>query len=657
MKHHNPYFLKHFFSIQFLFLSSISFSQLKFSDSIWNDFNNCKIDTSKIDKIIFASDYLRDSKPDAAIEYGKAALAIAQRIKDSKREGLLMDLIGQGYDQKGDIANAIAYFNGSFRIANERHDINAIAGIKLNLGACYTDVGNFKLGVSAYKSAVDYYAQINDKKLLCRSEVFLSDALYKSNNPDSSLFYLEKAKPLSIELSGYLLHYIYTNFAECYFLKGNYKLARENVTLAMGLSEKLNDLYALSADYLVLAKVYLAQNDYKNAELYVKKGYEIAIETQIRENLIDSYKIFSSVYEKQGKYQEALKYKSLFIITKDSLESALNDYILQDYENEKRDETFAMMKADELSKNAELRRQKYIIVFFVFALIMFIGITIYIFYSRITLKKANIEIELINRELNNKQKEIIAQNEILIRSNEQISLQSEDIKKLSNLKDRLFSIISHDLRSPLNSLQTVLSLFLDGNLSQDKFQTIVPNLVKGVSTTSDLVENLLHWSKSQLTGATIVSIQFDINLIAQRQIILFEKQASDKQIELINEIRASTLVFADIDMIDLVLRNLVANAIKFCLPNRKITISASQTEEYVTVNVNDEGIGISTENIQKVFQDKERFSTRGTANEAGTGLGLLLCKDFIEKNNGTIGVESKLSVGTRFWFTLPIGEV
>ena len=636
-----------------LLLTVGGYCQSKFTDTLWTVYNNCKVDTAKIDMIIQASDYLRDAKPDAAIEFGKAALEVAKKIEDRKREGLLMDLIGQGYDQKGDIANAITFFNGSFKIANELHDFNAVAEIKLNLGACYTDVGNYKLGISAYKSAVDYYKQINDKKRLCRSEIFLSDALFKSNDPDNSLLYLEKVMPLSIELNGYMLHYVYTNFAECYFLKGNYELAKKNVAEAMKISEKINDLYALSADYLVLAKVYLALNDYKNAETFAKKGYDIAKQTQIRENLIDSYKIFSNVFEKQGKYSEALKYKNLFITTKDSLESALNDYILQDYENEKKDEMFAMMKADEFQKNAELRRQKYIIVFFVFALFMFIAITIYIFYSRITLKKANIEIELVNKELNNKQKEIILQNEVLIKINEQISQQSEDIKKLSNLKDRLFSIISHDLRSPLRSLQTVLSLFLEGNLSQDRFQTIVPNLVKGVGTTSELLENLLHWSKSQLTGAKIVRIDFDIYLLAQNQIALFEKQATDKQIVFSNQIEEESFVYADKDMIDLVLRNLVANAIKFCYPSGKITLSALQLGNKIEVSVADEGVGISPENIQKVFQDNERYTTKGTANESGTGLGLLLCKDFIEKNNGTIGVESELKVGTRFWFTLP----
>ena len=198
-----------------------------------------------------------------------------------------------------------------------------------------------------------------------------------------------------------------------------------------------------------------------------------------------------------------------------------------------------------------------------------------------------------------------------------------------------------------------MNLLAAGTITIEKFKTIVPNLLNSVSTTSELVDNLLHWSKSQLTGATIYSSNFDINELAQTQLSLFERQTLDKKLELTNEIPSKTFVYADKNMIDLVLRNLVGNSIKFCNANGKITITHKQFEDYIEVSVADNGIGIAPENIDKVFQSKERYTTIGTNKEMGTGLGLLLCKDFVEKNNGTIGVESKVNKGSRFWFTLP----
>ncbi len=653
---YNSCLMKYILTISLLFLAALTFSQPTFIDSLSIRYNQTKVDTAKIDFILFASDYLRDTKPEAAISFGKAALKIAQKIQDSKREMLLLDLIGQGYDQVGDIANSISFFNASFKIATEIHDLKAIAAINLNLGACYTDIGNGRLGADYYKSAADGFAKLNDNIGLCKSEVYLSDALFKAKDPDKALYYLEKVKPLSLQLNGYLLHYVYTNFAECYFMKNEFQLAKNYVLQAMVISQKLNDLYALSADNLVLAKVYLALDDLAKAEIFVKKGLEIAEQTKIRENLIDAYNLYSKIYEKQGKYADALKFKTRYIVTKDSLEFTLNDYILHAYENEKKDGEVAVMKAGEIRKDAELKRQHFIIAVGFCAFLLLLCIAGYIYYSRNTLRIAHLETERAYQEVNRTHAEIIGQNEALIKNNVQISRQSEDIKKLSNLKDRLFSIISHDLRGPFRNLQTVLNLLLEGTLSQDKFQTIIPQLVKGVSSSSDLVENLLHWSKSQLTGAMVVGIDLNIYGLVQNQLSLFEKQAADKQLELRNETSLNTIVYADKDMIDLVLRNLVANAIKFCHPKGRIIISSKQIENHIEISVTDQGIGISPENIHKVFQEEERFTTRGTGNEAGTGLGLLLCKDFVEKNNGIIGVESKLNEGSRFWFTLPKGS-
>ena len=656
-KRYNNSLVKHILAIPLLLLlAANSFSQQTFKDSLLAQYNKCTVDTTKMDIIINAGDYLSNSNPDLAINYGKDALKLAEKIHDNKRQIFLFNLIGEGYDQKGDITNAITFYDEGTKIAKQINDIHSLAAAQLNIGSCYTDVGNYKLSINCYKTALEHYTKLKDVKGMCKTEVYLSDAFFKEKKPDTALYYLDKAKTLSLQINGYLLHYIYNNIAESYCLKKEFKKAEENEVKGMAISEKLNDLYNLSAGYLVLTKIYLSRNDNAKAQINVEKGLKIAKQTQIRENLIDAYRLSSLVFEKQRKYEEALKYKSLYVITKDSLESTLNDYILQDYENRKKDGEVAVMKTEEIRKDAELKRQHFINAVGFTAFLLLLCIAIYIYYSRNSLRKAHLEIEKAYQEVNSKQTEIVQQNEALTRSNEQISLQSEDIKKLNNLKDRLFSIISHDLRSPLRNLQTVLNLLLEGNLSHDKFNTIVAKLVSGLSVTSDLVENLLHWSKSQLTGATVVGASVDVNTLAQNQLHLFEKQAADKQLELINNISKNTIVYADKYMIDLALRNLVANAIKFSHPKGHIAISAKQFENHTEVSVTDEGIGITPENVHKVFQEDERFTTRGTNNEAGTGLGLLLCKDFIEKNNGTIGVESKVNEGSRFWFRLPNGN-
>ena len=644
--------LKFLFAAFFILLVSISFSQQKRADSLIAVSNNSKVDSTRIDLLLEASNLVLDFNPKKAIQLGEIALKKAQSIQDSKREQQSYVRIGAGYEDIGDITNAIANFNESIKIATKNNDIIALGETKLSLGIVYSDLGNQQLSIEYYTSAMECYSKSKDMKGLCRSYVDLSDALFKSNNSDKAIFYLNKAKELSLKNDNYLLLYIYTNIGEVYCQKHEYDLARENAFESIELAKEANNLYILSSDYLILTKVYLAQNDLKNARINVEKGLQLAQTTGIKEILISSYNLYSQTLEKQKDFVEALKYRNLYMSTKDSLQSTLNNNLLQAYESEKRDGEMAVMKSTEIQKDAELKKQHLITAIILVTLILVIGFSGYVLYTRNKLKEANLELEIANSEISDKQSEIVLQNNELVANNEQIKVQSKHIEELNSLKDRLFAIISHDLRTPFNNLKGILNLLTSGDLSKEKFQTIIPMLEKSLSTASGLLDNLLHWSNSQLKGEIIELNDFEINRLVKTQLDLFEKQATDKQIILINEIPEGTIVFADSNMIDVVLRNLVANAIKFCHAGGKITISSKQMEGFVEISVQDEGIGISPNNIPRIFQEKGKFTTLGTNREFGTGLGLLLCKDFVEKLNGKIGVESKVNEGSRFWFTL-----
>ena len=235
---------------------------------------------------------------------------------------------------------------------------------------------------------------------------------------------------------------------------------------------------------------------------------------------------------------------------------------------------------------------------------------------------------------------------------EKLREQANQLSALNQLKDRLFSIISHDLRSPLLSLMEIIEMTDEGMVSEEEFKSFLPHLSKNIGYTSGLLENLLSWSKSQLGGESVKPVSFDLKNVIKNKISIFEKKTSEKGIDISESIKTHTMVFADKDMIMLVLRNLIANAIKFCSKGDKISISAEQDDHTTTVCVSDTGMGIKEENIDKLF-GLTAFTTRGTDNEQGTGLGLLLCKDFIEKNNGRIWVESTLRKGSKFYFQVP----
>lgn len=235
-------------------------------------------------------------------------------------------------------------------------------------------------------------------------------------------------------------------------------------------------------------------------------------------------------------------------------------------------------------------------------------------------------------------------------------IQYDQLITTNKLKDRLFSIIAHDLRSPLINLNEVIKMLNSGIISDAEFKLYITKLSNNISYANGLLENLLFWSMSQLQGEIIKPLYFNIKVITDNIIILFDNVIKEKEITTKNNLDPFSLVYADMDMIQLIVRNLISNAIKFSKHGKSITITSVIKRKEFIMCISDSGVGISLENQNKLFE-QETFTTRGTDNEEGTGLGLLLCKDFIEKNGGKIWVESKIGVGTKFFVQIPNSPV
>lgn len=233
----------------------------------------------------------------------------------------------------------------------------------------------------------------------------------------------------------------------------------------------------------------------------------------------------------------------------------------------------------------------------------------------------------------------------------------QKLEELNITKDKLFSIIAHDLRSPLTTLTTLVNLFNEGLLEEGEIRPLMEELSKNMNYTSQLVDNLLYWAGDQLKGEHLETTLFDLKALVETNLHLFERKAERKKIRLSVDWKTPLyLIFADKNMIDLVLRNLVSNAIKFTSKGGFVKIIVTQkSNTALEVCVSDTGMGIAPEKLERIFS-KDLESTNGTENEKGTGLGLMLSKEFVEKNEGKIWVESEVGQGTSFYFTMPIVE-
>ncbi|MCU0436877.1 MAG: ATP-binding protein [Raineya sp.] len=297
------------------------------------------------------------------------------------------------------------------------------------------------------------------------------------------------------------------------------------------------------------------------------------------------------------------------------------------------------------------------IAIFLFLLIIF-GVLYYRYKIR---DKANKVLTLKNEEINQQKAEIEAQRDYIEQKNKEISdaltqiqKQKEQLEEVNQSKDRFFSIIAHDLRSPINSLlgfTNLLSNYADA-MTTDEVKKISNDLNKSLQNVLQLIEDLLTWARSQMNKVDFKPENVSINQIIREDLelsnILFQK----KEIFLKTEVEPDLYAFADADHVKFVLRNLITNALKFTNRNGEVCIKAFNKGKFIQIDVKDNGVGMPPEFKEKLFKMDTVKSTTGTDNEKGTGLGLLLCKEFIKKNGGDIWVDSKENEGSCFSFTL-----
>lgn len=250
---------------------------------------------------------------------------------------------------------------------------------------------------------------------------------------------------------------------------------------------------------------------------------------------------------------------------------------------------------------------------------------------------------------------ILLEEEVKMRTIE-IQQQNLELEEVNHVKDKLLSVVSHDIRGPLGSLHLALNLVKTGSLTAEEFQKVSEDLEARLTHTTEFIDNLLQWAKLQMRGETFEPDRLDVSKLADESVKLLEPGGAQKDISIKNHIQGKLEAYADLNMIRSVFRNLLTNAIKFTKPHGTISISGYRVDNRVIISVADSGIGIPEKNRSKLFTISS-VATQGTKQEKGTGLGLLLCKEFVEKNEGTIWFESEEGKGTTFYISLPQFEV
>lgn len=240
---------------------------------------------------------------------------------------------------------------------------------------------------------------------------------------------------------------------------------------------------------------------------------------------------------------------------------------------------------------------------------------------------------------------------------EKLKKYSEELEVLNATKDKFFSILAHDLKSPFNAFIGITDILADDIdiLERDEIKSFVLDISRSAHSQFKLLENLLAWAQVQRGMMKFEPVELELITVINEVFQLYFDNATEKNLKLINETSPGRIILADHNMLYLLLRNLVYNAIKFTKPGGEIRVGEKETGGFSEIYVADNGVGINPSYLSKLFRIESQYTTLGTAHEKGTGLGLVLCKDMVEKNGGTIRVTSELGVGTTFYFTIPQG--
>ncbi|MFW5701856.1 MAG: sensor histidine kinase [Bacteroidota bacterium] len=246
----------------------------------------------------------------------------------------------------------------------------------------------------------------------------------------------------------------------------------------------------------------------------------------------------------------------------------------------------------------------------------------------------------------------------LRQQNDRINRQNEELMELNSTKDKFFSIISHDLKNPITSILLTAQVLENaaGRIAPEEFSGQLAQIRESVILLNDLFDNLLRWARAQTGKLEFEPEKFYLQPLIRNVIDLLKVNADQKSLTLDYSVEDEIEAFGDKNMIETVIRNLVSNAIKFSYEGGSIQIIATRFYGGIEISVADEGIGISDENQKKLFRIDLNYKTKGTAREGGTGLGLILCKEFVERHGGRMSVSSRVGEGSRFSFYLPFGS-
>ncbi len=639
------HFLRVLFFVAAFFPANIYAQDRAHIDSLAQKVHTMPNDTAKV--LVLGElcwlNRLRDA--DQAIRYGLEGIDLATRLNYLNGQANLWNKLGVVYRHVENFPEALKAYDNALKAAQQTNNLTEMAHAYNNMGHAYRWQGQYEMQLDYATRALEIFEKLGDKRGIGFALTGAIIATIELNQYEQALAFAERSYQLRSEFG----QNIETMVALMYIGKvharmGHFKEAKSYLKRAINMYET-NGYENSTFGYQTLAETYVQEGKLDSALYYARQGLEHSTSQKVLRDMMHDSRLVADIYSQKNDFVNAFRYLDLSYAYRDSVQREDNDRAIANHSLRQKQQELELLEKDRHLQEEELMHQKarirWIALTLSALLLMVLLVALVINYNRKKLKNAYTQLQEANEEIQ-------AQKEALER-------QAVDLQHSNASKDKLFSIIGHDLRSPVAGLRSFLDLMADKTLTLEEVNELSPMLNKGVINLSETLENLLQWSQTQLNGIKAKPTVFSVGETVERNFDLFRDLAGTKSIVLENSTEDHE-VLADEDQVKLVLRNLVNNAIKFTPAGGKVSIGSrvQAGSAFVTIDVADTGVGISQEKLDRLFNLDTRFSNYGTEGEKGTGIGLMLCKEMVENNGGHLTVKSIEGKGSVFSFTLPL---
>lgn len=578
-----------------------------------------------------------------------SAVEIYQSMNDYSGAGYCMHSMAVIHSRLGNFDKALSFYLSALSLFELENDLNGMGRSFNGIGIVYDQMQQYEKAIFFYEKALNTFKLTENEIGTANTYVNIAIVYNKIGKSEESITLFKQSIEIGLRNNNLrLVSAGYGNIGVALAQEKRYLEALEYQQKAIEIKMQLGDQRGILIGFINVADDYRHIGNQDKALEYLNKAFEIGNLQSAKPELKDAYKLLSEIYASQGSFEKAYQAHLNYSVYVDSIYGeeqkqkmfeAQKKFDLGQLENEN-----TMLRQGNVIDKLNLEKTRYVRNFLIISLSFTFIFIILLVYQYREKRKANVSLQQLNSQLQD--------------VNERLSKSEQHLIEVNASKDQFFSIISHDLRNPLASMVSFVRIMKRDihNLSKEELDELVCELEFIVDRTGSLLENLLLWSRTQTGRVAYKPELLSLQELVERNVALVATATRNKQIRInVFNNKDCRFVIADNNMTDTIIRNLLGNALKYTPREGGISIGSFLNGDKCVIYIKDNGVGIPIEKQKTLLQIVAATSEDGTEKEKGSGLGLVLCREFVQIQGGEIWFESELGKGTTFYFTLPSG--